>query len=76
MDRLMNDGYVFIKPGVEHEVINVEEEETLKLYTIYSPPVHEPGLVQLTAPKEEEHSVRVGVETEIHKAPATPVLFF
>ena len=51
-DILQEDGYVFIVPGVEHEVVN-DGDVDLKLYTIYYPPEHEPGLVQRTQPIKE-----------------------
>lgn len=36
---------VFIPAGVKHNVTNIGDDD-LKLYTIYSPPEHKPGLVQ------------------------------
>lgn len=51
VDILMEDGHVFIIPGVEHEVVNSGDVD-LKLYTIYYPPEHPEGLVQTTQPNE------------------------
>ena len=35
---------VVVPAGAEHNVINTSEAEALKLYTIYSPPMHQIGL--------------------------------
>ena len=48
----VKDGDAVIVPaGSEHNVINVSETESLKLYTIYSPAHHKDGIVRAT--KEE-----------------------
>lgn len=53
---------VIIPAGVEHNVINVSEEE-LKLYSIYSPAEHKDATVHVTkADEQEEHFD--GVTTE------------
>lgn len=50
----MNDGNCIIVPaGIEHNIINESEFEDLKLYTIYSPGVHEDGLIQEFKPLGE-----------------------
>lgn len=53
VDIMMKDGYVFVRPGVQHEIVNAGEDD-LKLYTIYYPPKHEHGLVQWTQKDAEE----------------------
>lgn len=57
------DDYAIVVPaGTPHNVINTGEE-TLKLYTVYSPPEHQDGVVQATkADEAEEHFD--GVTTE------------
>jgi mannose-6-phosphate isomerase-like protein (cupin superfamily) len=48
----VSDGSAIVVPaGAEHNVINVSETESLKLYTIYSPAHHKDGIVRAT--KEE-----------------------
>jgi mannose-6-phosphate isomerase-like protein (cupin superfamily) len=48
----LKDGTAIIVPsGAQHNVINMSETEDLKLYTIYSPPHHQDGVVRAT--KEE-----------------------
>ena len=48
----VGDGSAVVVPaGSKHNVINVSEEEDLKLYTIYSPPHHRDEVVHST--KEE-----------------------
>lgn len=49
------DFAVIVPAGKEHNVINVSAEETLKLYTIYSPPEHPENTLHRT--KEEADKV-------------------
>lgn len=42
---------VIIPAGSEHNIINTSETESLKMYTIYSPPHHRDGVIHVT--KEE-----------------------
>ncbi len=54
--ELEDDFAVVIPAGVEHNVINISENETLKLYTIYSPPEHKDGTVHPSKEDaQEEH---------------------
>lgn len=47
----VEDGSAVVIPaGVEHNIINTSATAPLRLYTIYSPPKHEDGLVQSTKP--------------------------
>ena len=39
---------VVIPAGTEHNVINTSKTETMKLYTIYSPPQHPHGTIHKT----------------------------
>ena len=54
----ISDGFAIVIPaGVEHNIINTGEE-TMKLYTIYSPPNHKDGTIHDTkeiAESGEEH---------------------
>ena len=53
--RKVKDGdAVVIPPNVYHRVIN-KGRTPLKLYAIYSPPEHRPGLVQKNKPKNNHH---------------------
>lgn len=48
------DGDAVIVPsGSQHNVINLSETESLKLYTIYSPAHHQDGVVRLTKTEAE-----------------------
>lgn len=51
-------GFAVIVPaGVEHNIINTSQE-TMKLYTVYSPPNHKDGITHATkqeAEGDEEH---------------------
>ena len=54
----VHDGDVLLVPaGAKHNVINTDDQEDLKLYTLYAPPQHKDGLVQVAkeeAEKKEE----------------------
>jgi mannose-6-phosphate isomerase-like protein (cupin superfamily) len=48
------DGSAIIVPaGSEHNVVNASDSEQLKLYTIYSPPHHQDGVVHATKEQAE-----------------------
>jgi len=48
----VSDGSAIVVPaGAQHNVINLSETDSLKLYTIYSPAHHKDGIVRKT--KEE-----------------------
>ncbi len=59
VERDLCDGSVVVIPaGVRHNIINTSPTEPLKLYTLYSPPHHEDGVVHKTkteALKDDEH---------------------
>jgi mannose-6-phosphate isomerase-like protein (cupin superfamily) len=45
---------VIVPAGATHNVINMSDEEDLKLYTIYSPPEHKEGTVHKTKAEADE----------------------
>ena len=49
-----HDAWVTVAPGEKHLVKNFSDSTVLKLYTIYSPPNHLEGLVQMEQPEEEK----------------------
>ncbi len=55
----LRDGMAIVIPaGAEHNVVNASTTESLKLYTLYSPPNHPEGTVHKTraeAMEAEEH---------------------
>lgn len=58
----LEDGSAVVIPaGVEHNIINTSTQESLKLYTIYSPPEHPDGTINknkaeaLAYEKEHHH---------------------
>jgi len=55
----LRDGYaVMIPAGTEHNIINTQSSESMKLYTVYSPPEHTDKTVHETkeeALTHEEH---------------------
>lgn len=49
---------IIIPEGAKHNVINTSSDEEMKLYTIYSPPNHQDGVVHKTreeAMADDEH---------------------
>ena len=59
IEHPVKDGYAVIVPaGARHNVVNTSKRAKLKLYTIYSPPEHQDGVVRHTkkeAMASEEH---------------------
>lgn len=62
----VSDGVAIVVPaGAKHNVINTSSSEDLKLYTIYSPPHHEDGIVRTTKKEAEENDAEFdGLTTE------------
>ena len=55
--RVHNGDVLLVPAGAKHNVINTDDKEDLKLYTLYAPPHHKDGLVRATkeeAEKKEE----------------------
>lgn len=59
VEHRVKDGMAVIVPaGAKHNVVNTSNRSNLKLYTIYSPPNHQDGVVHHTkagAMASEEH---------------------
>jgi mannose-6-phosphate isomerase-like protein (cupin superfamily) len=59
VEHLIKDGNGVIVPaGARHNVVNTSKRANLRLYTIYSPPEHQDGVVRHTkkeAMTSEEH---------------------
>jgi mannose-6-phosphate isomerase-like protein (cupin superfamily) len=54
-EHVVHDGDAVIVPaGTFHNVINMSKKETLKLYTLYSPPNHPDGTIHKTKAEAEE----------------------
>jgi mannose-6-phosphate isomerase-like protein (cupin superfamily) len=53
--KVEDDWAVVIPAGVEHNVINTSENESMKLYSIYSPPEHPDGTVHPTKADDTGH---------------------
>lgn len=52
----VGDGDAVIVPaGSEHNIINISASESLKLYTIYSPPNHPAGTVHKTKAEADKY---------------------
>jgi mannose-6-phosphate isomerase-like protein (cupin superfamily) len=56
---------VVIPKGSAHNIINTSDTESLKMYTIYTPPHHKDGTIHSTKEYAEEHEEEYeGVTTE------------
>jgi mannose-6-phosphate isomerase-like protein (cupin superfamily) len=52
----VGDGVAIVVPaGAQHNVVNVSETESLKLYTIYSPAHHKDGIIRSTKAEAESN---------------------
>jgi len=51
--KVLNADAVVVPAGTYHNVVNSSKTETLKLYTIYSPPNHPAGTVHKTKAEAE-----------------------
>jgi mannose-6-phosphate isomerase-like protein (cupin superfamily) len=62
----VKDGDAVVVPaGAEHNVINSQDSEELKLYTIYSPAHHKDGIMRATKEEAEANEAEFdGVTTE------------
>ncbi|MFA4872361.1 MAG: cupin domain-containing protein [Patescibacteria group bacterium] len=59
VEYAIHDDYAVVVPaGAKHNIINTSSEKPMKLYTLYSPPEHQDGVVRETreeAMAKEEH---------------------
>ncbi|MFH0890848.1 MAG: cupin domain-containing protein [Candidatus Liptonbacteria bacterium] len=59
VEHAIADGSAIVVPaGARHNIVNDSQTEPMKLYTIYSPPEHQDGIIRATkaeAVAEEEH---------------------
>ena len=56
VETAIEDGSAIVVPaGTEHNVVNTSPTESLKLYTIYSPPEHPDGTIHKTKAEAEEY---------------------
>ncbi len=59
VEHHLSDGYAVVVPaGTRHNIINTSVDAEMKLYTVYSPPEHQDGVVRKTkaeAEAQEEH---------------------
>lgn len=65
-EYVVGEGSVVIVPaGAEHNIINTSDTESLKLYTLYSPPHHKDGIVRATKEDASQNETEFdGVTTE------------
>lgn len=61
---LVSDGDVLIVPaGAKHNIINIDENENLKMYTVYAPPNHKDALIKTTKKEAEQNGQAFDGET-------------
>jgi len=65
-EYMVEDGDAVVIPsGAQHNVINVSDDEELKLYTIYSPAHHTDGIIRATKEEAETNDTEFdGTTTE------------
>lgn len=65
----VSDGDALIVPaGAKHNIINVDAQTELKMYTIYAPPHHKDGIVRATKEEAEQNDEDFdGITTEPSK---------
>ncbi len=52
----ISDGFVVVIPsGTKHNIINTSDTQDLKMYTIYSPPHHQDGIIRETKKEAEDN---------------------
>lgn len=57
----LEDGVAVVIPaGTEHNVINTSTSESMRLYTIYTPPEHPDGTVHATKAEADEYERQHG----------------
>lgn len=58
-EEKIENGFAIVVPaGTSHNIINTSDKKELKLYTIYSPPNHQDGVIHKTkkeAMEDDEH---------------------
>jgi len=60
----VSDGSAIVVPaGAQHNVVNVSENEGLKLYTIYSPAHHKDSIVRATKEEAEANEIEFDGKT-------------
>lgn len=56
-EYMVSDGSAIVVPaGANHNVVNIDVDDDLKLYTIYSPAHHKDGVVRATKKEAEADS--------------------
>lgn len=51
--KLKDGSAVVVPAGTNHNIINLSKTNKMKLYTIYTPPEHEPGEIEKNKPKDD-----------------------
>jgi mannose-6-phosphate isomerase-like protein (cupin superfamily) len=72
--RLGPGGAVVIPAGMKHEIINISDNEPLKVYTVYSPPNHPAGTLDetLADAKLREQAMKKTASGEEEEESSTP----
>lgn len=60
----INDGDAIVIPvGSKHNIINIDKQTDLKMYTLYAPPHHKDGIVRSTKKEAEENEAEFDGKT-------------
>jgi len=59
--HVLEDGVAVVIPaGTEHNIINTSASAPMRLYTVYTPPEHEDGLIHTTKAEADEYEKQHG----------------
>lgn len=72
--ELKDNTGLIIPAGVKHEITNISNDKSLKLYTIYSPPEHKDKLVQKSNPDKLNLEEQIVVETDTEELVSPKVI--
>jgi mannose-6-phosphate isomerase-like protein (cupin superfamily) len=61
--KVENGDAIVVPAGSKHNVINTDGLEELKMYTIYGPPNHKDGLINVTKKDAEKNDVKFDGKT-------------
>jgi mannose-6-phosphate isomerase-like protein (cupin superfamily) len=61
--KVENGDAIVVPAGSEHNVINTDALKELKMYTIYGPPNHKDGLINVTKKDAEKNDVKFDGKT-------------
>ena len=63
-DYEIKDGDAIVIPsGAKHNILNIDNQRDLKMYTLYAPPHHKDGIVRATKKEAEDNNAEYDGKT-------------